>query len=45
MKRTFFAIFFSLFFAGIPSSLLFAQEEDPNAGNNDLTTETITLTT
>jgi tetratricopeptide (TPR) repeat protein len=34
MKRTFFAIFFSLFFAGIPSSLLFAQEEDPNAGNN-----------
>lgn len=33
MKRTIVAIFFSLLLAGIPSSLLFAQEENSNGGS------------
>jgi len=34
MKRSIFAIFFSLIFAGIPSSFLFAQDDDANSGSN-----------
>lgn len=33
MKRTIVAIFFSLLLAGIPSSLIFAQEENSNGGS------------
>ena len=34
MKRTIFAIFFSLIFAGVPSSGLFAQDDETNPGSN-----------
>jgi hypothetical protein len=34
MKRTIFAIFFSLFFAGVPSLNSFGQDDNGNAGNN-----------
>ena len=34
MKRTIFTILFSLLFAGIPSSLLFAQEDETISGSN-----------
>jgi hypothetical protein len=42
MKRTFIAIFFSLLFAGIPSSLLFAQEENANAGGGRYGSDSLT---
>lgn len=34
MKRSIFAFFFILVFTGIPSSILFAQDDEANAGNN-----------
>jgi len=42
MKRTIVAVFFSLLFAGIPSSLLFAQDENPNTGGSRYGTDSLT---
>lgn len=42
MKRTIIAFFFSLIFTGIPSSLLFAQEENVTTGESRYGTDSVT---